>query len=56
LLIPLSWMNMFTSALFSQTPSICALAKSRRHGWILCGEITFLKKTSSYTVREFHTF
>jgi hypothetical protein len=29
---------------------------SRRRRWRLCGKITCVKETSSYTVREFHTF
>jgi hypothetical protein len=33
-----------------------ALAWGRRRRWRLCGKITCVKETSSYTVREFHTF
>jgi hypothetical protein len=32
------------------------LWNSQQKLWRLCGKITFVKETSSYTVREFHTF
>jgi hypothetical protein len=36
--------------------SCFGLAEARRRRWRLCGKITCVKETSSYTVREFHTF